>query len=52
MAPELAPSRIVKASGGAMRVDKDRLMKARGIVYVATAALIAVAYLISRMHGA
>jgi hypothetical protein len=31
--------------------DKDRLMTARGIVYVGGAAVIAIAYLISRLHG-
>ena len=35
-----------------MRVDKGQLMKARGIVYVAAAVIIVVAYLISRTHGA
>jgi hypothetical protein len=32
--------------------NKDRLMNARGIVYVSAAVLIAIAYLISRLHGA
>jgi hypothetical protein len=35
-----------------MRVDRDQLMKARGIVFAAAAVLIVIAYLISRMHGA
>jgi hypothetical protein len=35
-----------------MRVNRDRVMKARGVVYLAAAVIIAVAYLISRMHGA
>lgn len=35
-----------------MRVDRGQLMKARGTVYVAAAVIIAVAYLISRIHGA
>ena len=35
-----------------MRVDKDRMLKARGIVYVGAAVLIALAYLMSRLHGA
>jgi hypothetical protein len=35
-----------------MAWDKDRLMKARGIIYVGAAVLIAIAYLISRLRGA
>ncbi len=35
-----------------MRLDRDRLTKARGLVYLGAGALIAIAYLISRLHGA
>ena len=35
-----------------MPSNKDRLMNARGVVYIGAAALIAIAYLISRLHGA
>jgi hypothetical protein len=35
-----------------MSWDKDRLMRTRGNVYVSAAVLIAVAYLISGLHGA
>ena len=35
-----------------MSWGKDRLMRARGIVYVTAAVLMALAYLISRLHGA
>jgi len=31
---------------------KDRLMNARGVDYIGAAVLIALAYLISRLHGA
>jgi hypothetical protein len=44
---------IVKDGGRyPMSLDKDRLMKARGIVYIAAGALVAIAYLISRLRGA
>jgi hypothetical protein len=32
--------------------DKMRLMKMRGIVYIGAGALVAIAYLISRLRGA
>ena len=35
-----------------MAWDKDRLMKARGILYVGAAVVIVIAYLISRLRGA
>ena len=35
-----------------MAWDKGRLMKARGIVYIAAGALVALAYLVSRLRGA
>ena len=35
-----------------MPSQKDRLMNARGIVYVGAAVVIAIAYLISKLHGA
>jgi len=35
-----------------MAWDKDRLMTARGIVYIGAGVLVALAYLISRFRGA
>lgn len=35
-----------------MPSQKDRLTNARGIVYVAAAVVIAIAYVISKLHGA
>jgi hypothetical protein len=35
-----------------MRWDKNRLMNLRGAIYMAAGALIAIAYLISRLRGA
>jgi hypothetical protein len=35
-----------------MAWDKNQLMNARGIVYVAAGVLVALAYLISRLRGA
>ena len=35
-----------------MPSQRDRLMNARAIVYVGAAVVIAIAYLISKLHGA